>query len=377
MYTRQKTAKGGETASQPVIQDVLRDLMEHQVDGVPALGVVEHQEKEGGATELRWAVSQTLLHTASLPQMRKIAINIAKLQQLRMHKRPLRVDYYTQDEEYWIIPIYSAEPVFCGNVVVKPHEFLAYPNSNMKEIATNLLSLGTSRAGKRHPGREKQADYDHRFRFFERMYAGTFEITQTSCTAYRKVDPALAPGCPLSEDGEFALEQKTISEQCMVVRIDAFNEIVRGTQRPNAFKKSSNIVRAIMLPKEALNEDTMTSYWLGLERDEDGRTSTKYLESEDLSGITQVMRDLTFQKETDETRAYIGELDDSDDEEVGYDKIWPGDSELCTFAFGDDLYGKALRNNFIRMGLVGPRAEAYHLNTHLLEKPSRKRKHDQ
>lgn len=376
VYTKQKTAKGGETASQPVIHDVLRDLLEHQVDGVAALGVVEWQEKESGPTELRWAVSQTMLHTASLPHMRQIAVNIAKLQQHRMHKKPSRVDYYTQDEEHWVIPLYADDPVFSGNVVISPHEFLNYPNSNMKEIANGVLALNTGAAGKRQ-ARMKEADYNHRFRFFERMHAINFHITQTQTTAYRKVDPAMAPHAPLSEDGEYALEAKTITAQCMVVRIDAFNEIVRGTQKPNAFKKASNIVRAIMLPEDALQKDTMTKYWLGLDRDAEGRIASKYLEAEDLSGVTQIMRDLTYQRETDETRAYIGDLDNEDDDIMGYTKIWPGGSELCTFSYGDDLYGKALDNNFIKLGLVGSQAAEYRLNTHLLEVPSRKRKHGQ
>ena len=379
IYTKQKTAKGGETASQPVIIDVLRDLMDHQVDGVPALGVIEWQEKEGSSTELRWAVSQTMLHTASLPHMRQIAINISKLQQLRMHRKPARNDFYTQDEEHWVIPIFSDDPVYCGNVVLKPHEFLTFPNTSMKEVASALVALNPGAASKRGQGRMKESDYDHRLRFFERMHSGVFEITQSNeYTAYRKIDPSVAPaGCAMSEDGEYALERKKISGQCMVVRIDAFNEIVRGTQRPNAFKKASNIVRAIMLPEEALDENTMTNYWMGLERDDEGRTSSKYLEPEDLTDVTQVMRDLTFQKETDETRAYIGELEEDDDDTLGYEKIWPGDDELCTFSYGDDLYGKALKNNFIKMGLVGHRAEEYYLNTHLCLAPSRKRKHDQ
>ena len=378
IYNVTRGRNGGETASQPVIRQLLEDLLNYHTDGEPALTMVEYTDEKTKSTELRFAIAFNILHTASsLPHIQKIVSNIAKLQDLRMHKKPTRADLYSPDEEFWIIPLYSSdEPIYAGNLIVAPHEFINFPNTRMKAMALDLISAGSTST--KRGTKMKAADYDHQFRFLERMYAEHFQVTTSNQTqACRKVDPAMNRSLPLSEDGSYALEPVTVSGQCLKIRISKFQEIVTNEERPSAFKRASNKVRAIMMPPEALDPATMTRYWAGLQRNKtSGKMESIYLEPEDLSDVSVTMRDLTFRKETPETEAFLGKFSE-DGETERHDPLWPGTSRMCTFRFGDDKYRQVLDAVAKKKGLVGEGAEQYRVYSYLqCRPPSRKRTHD-
>lgn len=377
IYTKQKTVNEGECPSQTVVYEILSDLRNTQVEGLPALMLVEFEEEGAKVPEMRWAISQTLLHTSSMTRTKIIAKQLGRLQTLRETKKPMRCDYYSPDEQCWIIPTSTSDPVYSGAVILAPHDFFQFPNTTMRETALKLVSSSTTNGRPRRTGKIKADDYNHEFRFFERQHAAIFEITKSNTTkAVKKVDPSVAKsGAKLSKDGMYCLEEVLLSGECLKINIEEINAIIEGEDKPNALAKGARMLQAIGYSEEELQIETMRKLWYSIDRTDTGKIASMFIEPSDLSDMSIVMRDLTYSPPSAEVEAFIGP-DEDDENKFDIKPLWPGTAEQCTFGYGDNLYGLARENRFKILGLVGQSALPYWEAVERLHQdaaPSRKR----
>jgi hypothetical protein len=380
IYTKQKTVNEGECPSQTVVYEILNDLRNTQIDGLPALMVVEFEEEGSKSPEMRWAISKQLLHTSRMSRTKIIATELGRLQTLRETKKPMRCDYYSPDEECWIIPTSMSEPVYSGGIILAPHDFFNFPSNAMRQTANSLVSSSTANGRQRCNARIKADDYNHELRFFECQHAAIFEITKSNTTkAVKKVDPSVAkPGAQLSKDGYHCLEEVLLSGACLKVNIEEINAIIEGEDRPNALAKGARMLQAIGYSEEELQVDSMRKLWYSVERTDNGKITSTFIEPADLSNLSIEMRDLMFNPPSAEVEAFIGPEEDVENK-FGTEPLWPGKSELCTFRYGDNLYGIAQENRFKTLGLVGEPALLYREAVQSLQHPvapSRKRRRD-
>jgi len=363
IYNNHK-AKYCESHSVPVIEDMLRDLERKQTKGVTALLIVEHEVegRAGSHNEQRWAVSQELLHKTRFARVDRILALAANLQNLRASSSP-PCDFYTMDEEDWLIPTDISDSL-TGDILMNPTDYVLNPNDSIRRIALGLISpIARTKEGRKAQPRLTKEEYDKWFRFAER--ARMIEVGQSNTfNAYSRVDPLVArDGDPMSIDGVHRLMVSQRSGSAIRINADRCNEIVKGNVKPNMFRKAAKIIQAIMLPPEALDVGTMHKLWFGVERNDAGEKRISAIEPEDLADISITMADLSSNSEIPDHDLFLA--DDIEEEEDEFERIWPGEGPECTFEYGDGLYDRALRNRWRKFGIFDEQFDEYKMHWHL------------
>jgi len=367
VYRNQKS-KYGEARSIPVIAEELRKLETKQVGGMPALMVVEHSiEKAGGIshTEQRWAVNQTMLHKTSFPRIERILSAAAQFQDARESATPVPCGLVSPDEKHWLFPADFTDSL-SGDILLNPVDYLGNPNDKVRQIANFLIApIGATQQAREKQQKLDADTYNMWFRFAERCKR--VEVSKgNTFTGYTVVSPSVAsPTDITSADGKRRLRPITKSGNAVIFNIDACNSAAANLTKPNMFKKAARIIQAISLPPGALDPQTMHKLWFGMEREDGGEKRITVLDQEDLADVSITIDDINYKRDMPGADLFLPDDMDDDDDGGDMEKVWPGTEPEVTFEFGDDLYGRMLRNRWRSFGITGEEFSKYRLSWHI------------